>query len=46
LGSQLGTHGIIIDDAAVEKFGQMLCEQITAGSSDMLRAYVRMLVGH
>lgn len=46
LESQLGTRGHVIDDAAVEKFSQMLRAQMLAENSDLRRGYVQMLVGN
>lgn len=46
LSAQLGSAANVIDDAAVERFGQMLRTQIMDANSDLRRAYVRMMVGH
>jgi site-specific DNA recombinase len=46
LSAQLGSAANVIDNAAVERFGQMLRTQIRGANSDLRRAYVRMMVGH
>lgn len=44
LEGQLGSGAHRVDDAAVERFGQILRDQLIGKNSDLRRAYVRLLV--
>jgi DNA invertase Pin-like site-specific DNA recombinase len=44
LEGQLGSGAHRVDDAAVERFGRMLRDQLISRNSDLRRAYVRLLV--